>query len=64
MFKTIICLTIQNGLLKFLMYLRHDLGYRVASVDYTYSEKHHDFLKTSGFLYLYMALLSCVYNML
>ena len=39
------------------MYLRHDLGYRVASIDYTYSEKHHDFLETSGFLYLYWALM-------
>lgn len=33
-----------------LILLRHSLGYRVASIDFDYSEKHMDFLAVSGFL--------------
>ena len=31
---------------------RHQLGYKVASVDYDYSEKHMNFLSTAGYLHL------------
>lgn len=32
--------------------MRHALGYRVASLDLDYSEKHMNFLEVSGFLNL------------
>lgn len=32
--------------------VRHELGYKVASIDFDYSERSMDFLKASGFALL------------
>lgn len=37
---------------RIVIYVRHTLGYSVASIDYDYSARHMDFLSVTGFLRL------------